>query len=70
MEEGLPIMANMQAQEYEAVSLVPEGPRVALPLDNIPGAWWMVEPSFRPGWRECVWRKPHLLVGRILRHLL
>ena len=49
LEEGLPIMANMQAQEYEAVSLVPEGPRVALPLDNIPGAWWMVEPPFARG---------------------
>ena len=46
LEEGLPMMANMQAQEYEAVSSVPEGPRVTLPETNLLSGWWMVMPPF------------------------
>ena len=44
-----PIKSNLQAQRYEAVSRVPDGPLVALPEDNIDGAWWMVEPPFARG---------------------
>ena len=46
---GRPLMANMQAQEYEAVPRVPSGPQVSLPQDNVIGAWWMVLPPFARG---------------------
>ena len=49
VKAGQPMMANMQAQEYEAVPRVPAGPQISVPQNNMNGSWWMVFPPFARG---------------------
>ena len=54
-----PLETNMQAQFYDAISLVPSGPLVDLPstTSNV-DEWWMVQPPFARGGGGVLGEKP------------